>query len=99
MTITLALAFGAVIGVLLGLLGGGGSILAVPVLVYALGLDVEQAIPISLIVIAVASAVGALPKVRANQVQWRLAASSPPPVSPPPSSDRRSATICRSRRS
>ena len=73
MTITLALAFGAVIGVLLGLLGGGGSILAVPVLVYALGLDVEQAIPISLIVIAVASAVGALPKVRANQVQWRLA--------------------------
>jgi hypothetical protein len=36
-----------VIGVLLGLLGGGGSILAVP----ALGLGVELAIPISLIVI------------------------------------------------
>ena len=74
MTITLSLLFGAVIGVLLGLLGGGGSILAVPVLVYALGVDVAQAIPISLIVIAVASAVGALPKVRADQVQWRLAA-------------------------
>ena len=73
MTITLSLLFGAVIGVLLGLLGGGGSILAVPVLVYALGLDVAQAIPVSLIVIAVASAVGALPKVRASQVQWRLA--------------------------
>ena len=73
MTITLSLIFGAIIGVLLGLLGGGGSILAVPVLVYALGLDVAQAIPVSLIVIAVASAVGALPKVRANQVQWRLA--------------------------
>lgn len=73
MTITLALAFGAVIGVLLGLLGGGGSILAVPALVYALGLDIEQAIPISLIVIALASAVGSIPKVRANQVQWRLA--------------------------
>lgn len=73
MTITLPLLSGAVIGVLLGLLGGGGSILAVPVLVYALGLDVGQAIPVSLIVIAVASAVGALPKVRANQVQWRLA--------------------------
>jgi len=73
MTITLSLLFGAVIGVLLGLLGGGGSILAVPVLVYALGLDVAQAIPVSLIVIAVASAVGALPKMRANRVQWRLA--------------------------
>ena len=58
---------------LLGLLGGGGSIMAVPVLVYALGLDLEQAILISLIVIAVASAFGALPKVRAGQVQWRLA--------------------------
>ncbi|MCX2715719.1 sulfite exporter TauE/SafE family protein [Mycolicibacterium sp. J2] len=74
MTITLALLFGALIGVLLGLLGGGGSILAVPVLVYAVGLDMEQAIPVSLIVIGVASAVGALPKIRVGHVQWRLAA-------------------------
>ena len=73
MTMTLSLVFGTIIGVLLGLLGGGGSILAVPVLVYALDLAVAQAIPVSLIVVAVASAVGALPKVRANQVQWRLA--------------------------
>ena len=73
MTIALAPALGVVIGVLLGLLGGGGSILAVPALVYALGLGVELAIPISLIVIGVASAAGAVPKVRAGQVQWRLA--------------------------
>ncbi len=73
MTIALALGFGAVIGVLLGLLGGGGSIMAVPVLVYALGLDIEQAILIALIVISVASVFGALPKARARQVQWRLA--------------------------
>ena len=51
MTIAPAPALGAVIGVLLGLLGGGGSILAVPALVDALGLGVELAIPISLIVI------------------------------------------------
>ena len=50
-TIALALALGVVIGVLLGLLGGGGSILAVPALVYALGLRVELATSISLIVI------------------------------------------------
>ncbi len=74
MTLPTALALGAVIGVLLGLLGGGGSILAVPALVYALGLGIEQAIPMSLIVVAAASAVGVLPKLRAGQVQWRLAA-------------------------
>jgi uncharacterized membrane protein YfcA len=72
-SIGIALALGAVIGVLLGLLGGGGSILAVPALVYVLGLGVEKAIPMSLIVIGFASAVGALPKIRAHQVQWRLA--------------------------
>lgn len=74
MTIGIALALGAVIGVLLGLLGGGGSILAVPALVYVLGLGIEQAIPTSLIVVGTASAVGALPKIRVGQVQWRLAA-------------------------
>lgn len=74
MTIGIALVLGAVIGVLLGLLGGGGSILAVPALVYVLGLGIEQAIPTSLIVVGTASAVGALPKIRVGQVQWRLAA-------------------------
>ncbi len=74
MSIVLALALGAAIGVLLGLLGGGGSILAVPALVYVLGLGIEQAIPVSLLVVGAASAVGALPKVRAGQIQWRLAA-------------------------
>ena len=74
-TIALALALGVAIGALLGLLGGGGSILAVPALGYALGWGVELAIPISLIVIGVASAAGAVPKVRAGQVQWRLAGS------------------------
>jgi uncharacterized membrane protein YfcA len=73
MTITFPLLCGALIGVLLGLLGGGGSILAVPALVYAVGLDMRQAIPVSLLVIGLASAVGAAPKIRAGQVQWRLA--------------------------
>lgn len=42
-------------------------------MVYVLHLDVRQAIPISLIVIAAASAVGVIPKLHARQVQWRLA--------------------------
>ncbi|NKY33093.1 sulfite exporter TauE/SafE family protein [Nocardia speluncae] len=74
MTSAIALALGAIIGVLLGLLGGGGSILAVPALVYGIGLDIEQAIPVSLIVVGTAAAVGALPRVRARHVEWRLAA-------------------------
>ncbi|BBX71843.1 hypothetical protein [Mycolicibacterium psychrotolerans] len=43
MTTALALALGVVIGVLLGFLGGGGSILAVPALVYGLGVPIDQA--------------------------------------------------------
>ncbi|MDY6998738.1 MAG: sulfite exporter TauE/SafE family protein [Actinomycetota bacterium] len=74
MTIVVALSFGALIGVLLGLLGGGGSILAVPALVYAVGLDMREAIPVSLLVVGLASAVGVIPRIRAGQVQWRLAA-------------------------
>lgn len=74
MTLTLALALGVAVGILLGLLGGGGSILAVPVLVYALGLPLAEAIPTSLLVIGVASATGAIPKVRARLIEWRLAA-------------------------
>lgn len=73
MAVAIGLGLGALIGVLLGLLGGGGSILAVPALVYGMGLGIEQAIPISLIVVATASAVGVLPKIRAGHVQWRLA--------------------------
>ncbi|MGU3503340.1 sulfite exporter TauE/SafE family protein [Mycobacterium sp. C31M] len=74
MNIVLVLTFGAVVGVLLGLLGGGGSILAVPTLVYGLGLGIEQAIPMSLFVVGAASTVGAMPRISAGQVQWRLAA-------------------------
>ncbi|KXX62996.1 sulfite exporter TauE/SafE family protein [Rhodococcus sp. LB1] len=73
MDIAVALALGAIIGVLLGLLGGGGSILAVPALVFGLGLDLEQAIPISLLVIGLASIAGAVPKIREHQVNWRMA--------------------------
>ncbi|PND54614.1 permease [Mycobacterium sp. ENV421] len=73
MALGIGLVLGALIGVLLGLLGGGGSILAVPALVFGLKLGIQQAIPISLIVVAAASAVAVLPKIRARQVRWRMA--------------------------
>lgn len=74
MTILISLLLGAVIGILLGLLGGGGSILAVPALVYGLGIPLQEAVPMSLIVVGIASLFGAIPKIRTDLVQWRVAA-------------------------
>ena len=67
-----ALGFGAVVGGLLGLVGGGGSILAVPALVYGVGLPLAAAIPGSLVVVGASSVVAVLPRVRRG-VNWRLA--------------------------
>ena len=61
---------GLVIGVLLGLLGGGGSILAVPALVYGAGVPLAAAVPMSLLVVGVSSATALLPRLRTGQVQW-----------------------------
>lgn len=68
-----ALILGVVVGGLLGLVGGGGSILAVPALVYGVGLPLAGAIPTSLIVVGAASAVAVIPRLRTG-VNWRLAA-------------------------
>ena len=73
MTIAIAIAAGVAIGVSLGLLGGGGSILAVPALVYLLGQDVSAAVPTSLIVVGTASLSGIVGHARSNDVRWRTA--------------------------
>jgi uncharacterized membrane protein YfcA len=64
----------ALIGVSLGLIGGGGSILTVPVLVYLFGVDPVLATAYSLFVVGSTSLVGALPKYRDNLVNLRTAA-------------------------
>ena len=69
-----ALGLGLVIGLLLGLLGGGGSILAVPALVYGVGMPLAAAVPTSLVVVGISSSSALLPRLREGQVQWRLAA-------------------------
>lgn len=60
MSFLLALVAGALIGLSLGALGGGGSILAVPVLVYLLGQSAGQATTGSLVVVGVTSLIGAI---------------------------------------
>ncbi len=69
-----AAGLGLVIGVLLGLLGAGGSILAVPALVYGAGQPLSAAVPTSLLVVGISAAAAVVPRVRARQVQWRIAA-------------------------
>ena len=68
-----ALGLGLTIGILLGLLGGGGSILAVPALVYGVGAPLAVAVPTSLLVVGVSSATAVLPRLRQGQVAWRIA--------------------------
>jgi uncharacterized membrane protein YfcA len=59
------------IGVSLGLLGSGGSIITVPVLVYLLGQDEKLAIAGSLFIVGSIALVGSLQYVRLGMVDWR----------------------------
>lgn len=59
------------IGVSLGLLGSGGSIITVPVLVYLLGQDEKVAIAGSLFIVGSIALVGSLQYVRAGLIDWR----------------------------
>ncbi len=71
MLIALTIALAAVVGVTLGLLGGGGSILMVPLLVYVAGMDAKEAIAASLVVVGVTAAVSVVGHARAGRVRWR----------------------------
>lgn len=63
----------SVVGVSLGLLGSGGSILAVPILKYTAGLSAKQAVATSLATVGSVSLVGALLAWREGRVAWREA--------------------------
>lgn len=71
--IALAVGLAVFVGISLGLLGGGGSILTVPLLAYVAGLDAQHAIATSLLVVGVTSAVGAITHARAGRVRWKIA--------------------------
>ncbi|KDN81299.1 hypothetical protein KCH_69310 [Kitasatospora cheerisanensis KCTC 2395] len=69
--VVLALIAGAVVGLALGGLGGGGSMLAVPALIYLLGLTPGTATTASLLIVAVTSLTGLVAHARAGRVRWR----------------------------
>lgn len=68
----LAILLSLLIGITLGLLGGGGSILTVPILVYALHMQAKEAIATSLLVVGVTSAVAMIQHARRGSVSWRV---------------------------
>jgi uncharacterized protein len=69
----LGLALAALIGLSLGMLGGGGSILTVPIFVYILGFEAKEAIAMSLAVVGATSLFGAAGHWRAGNVNLRVA--------------------------
>jgi len=74
-TIVAALASGGAIGVILGLVGGGGSILAVPLLVYVVGVgSAHEAIGTAAVAVAVNALASLAGHARAGRVKWRCAA-------------------------
>lgn len=64
---------GALVGIIMGLTGAGGGILAVPLLVFGLGLSMAQAGPIGLMAVGLSAAMGAVIGLRAKVVRYRAA--------------------------
>jgi hypothetical protein len=62
-----------VIGLSLGILGGGGSILTIPIFIYVMGFAPKQAIAMSLPVVGATSLLGAIGHWREGNVDWRAA--------------------------
>ena len=71
--ILLTVLLGAVIGLVLALTGAGGGVLAIPLLVFALHLNVQQAAPVGLLAVGVSALVGAGLGLRQGIVRYRAA--------------------------
>lgn len=61
------------VGLTLGLMGGGGSILTVPILVYLFSIDAVQATADSLFIVGITSLIGSFSHMRMGNIHWRTA--------------------------
>ena len=73
MAVIEALLVGVTIGAILGLIGAGGAVIAVPAFIYLFGFSALQATTASLAVVTVSAASGAVPRLRLHQVRIRPA--------------------------
>lgn len=69
----LAGALGAAVGLVMGLTGAGGTIIAVPLLVWGLGWTLPQAAPVALLAVAAGAGIGTVRGLREKLVRWRAA--------------------------
>lgn len=69
----LAVLSGGVIGLVLGATGGGGSLLAIPLLVYVLGMKVQLATALSLVVVAASALIGVYQRRQSGEVKLKPA--------------------------
>ena len=74
MTLIIGYILAGCIGLSLGLIGGGGSILAVPILIYLMGVAPKAAIAMSLIIVGIVSLIGAIPHWLQGNVNLKTAA-------------------------
>lgn len=70
-TFTVVVLLSTIVGLSLGLLGGGGSILTVPLLTYVAGMEPKEAIAASLFVVGTTSVLSTFAHARRGNVQWR----------------------------
>ncbi len=71
--LTLGLVLALVVGLSMGVLGAGGSIITIPILVYIIGFEVKASIAMSLAVVGATSLVGAIQHWRIRNVNLRIA--------------------------
>lgn len=64
---------GAIVGLVMGLTGAGGGILAVPALIYAMGWTIQETTPVALLAVTAGAAIGAIDGLRQRQVRYRAA--------------------------
>lgn len=69
----LIIVLGVLVGLLLGLTGAGGGILAIPALTLGLGWSLLEATPVALLAVGIAAAVGALDGLRKGLVRYKAA--------------------------
>jgi uncharacterized protein len=71
--VIIGLSLATLIGLCLGLMGGGGSILTVPVLVYALGMEAKLSIALSLAIVGGTALIGSLGHWKSGNIHMKLA--------------------------
>ena len=69
----MALFLGGCVGLILGVTGSGGAILAVPILIFGLDLSPKVAIPISLMAVALSASIGALSVLKSGHLRYKAA--------------------------